>query len=54
MTAAHRRRDLADVQDLIRVLHLDEDFGAKLDASVQGMYNQLWHEAQEEDTLYES
>lgn len=53
MTAPHRRRDLADVQDLIRVLHLGEGFGAKLDASVRDMYNQLWQEAQVTDNLSE-
>jgi hypothetical protein len=53
MTAEHRRRDLADVQDLIRVLQLGEDFGDKLDASVQSIYAQLWREAQVTDTLSE-
>jgi hypothetical protein len=53
MTAPHRRRDLADVQDLIRVLHLGEDFWEKLDASVRGLYSQLWREAQVTDSLSE-
>jgi hypothetical protein len=53
MSAAHRRRDLADVQDLIRVLQLGENFGKKLDASVQSIYAQLWREAQVTDTLSE-
>lgn len=53
MTAAHRRRDLADVQDLIRALQLGLDFGEKLDASVREMYAQLWHEAQASDRLVE-
>jgi hypothetical protein len=51
MTAAHRRRDLADVQDLIRVLQLEETFATKLDASVQALYRQLWQEVQAGDDL---
>ncbi|MBE7552419.1 MAG: hypothetical protein HS126_15220 [Anaerolineales bacterium] len=53
ITAAHRRRDLADVQDLIRALQLGEDFGEKLDASVRQVYAQLWREAQAADRLVE-
>ena len=54
MTASHRRRDLADVQDLIRVLALSLDFAEKLDPSVQSLYTQLWQEAQETDNLAET
>lgn len=46
MTASHRRRDLADVQDLIRVLRLNADFSGKLDPSVRPLFIQLWQEAQ--------
>jgi hypothetical protein len=53
MTAPHRRRDLADVQDLIRVLSLEADFAEKLDPSVQELYAQLWQEVQVEDNLEE-
>jgi hypothetical protein len=53
MTAPHRRRDLADVQDLIRSLSLEADFAEKLDPSVQELYAQLWQEAQVEDNLEE-
>lgn len=53
MTAAHRRRDLADVQDLIRALSLGLDFGDRLDASVREVFVQLWHEAQAADRLSE-
>ncbi|MCK6624439.1 MAG: hypothetical protein L6R45_04615 [Anaerolineae bacterium] len=53
MTAAHRRRDLADAQDLIRALQLDPEFSQKLDASVREMYAQLWDEAQAGDRLVE-
>jgi hypothetical protein len=54
MTAPHRRRDLADVQDLIRVLALSSDFAEKLDPSVQRLYTQLWQEAQATDNLAEA
>lgn len=54
MTAPHRRRDLADVQDLIRALHLSADFGEQLDASVRDLYAQLWGEAQLTDDFQES
>ncbi len=53
MTAPHRRRDLADVQDLIRVLHLRADFTEKLDPSVRPLYIQLWQEAQTIDGFHE-
>jgi hypothetical protein len=51
MTASHRRRDLADVQDLIKHLQLKESLVEKLDASVRDLYRQLWQEAQIEDNL---
>lgn len=53
MTAPHRRRDLADVQDLIRALQLGEGFGEMLDASVREVYAQLWRESQMADRLVE-
>jgi len=53
MIAAHRRRDLADVQDLIRALQLGQEFSQKLDASVRKMYAQLWDEAPAGDRLVE-
>jgi hypothetical protein len=46
MTAPHRRRDLADVQDLIQMLGLSANFGEQLDSSVRALYAQLWSEAQ--------
>jgi len=54
MTAAHRLRDLADVQDLIRVLCLPLDLAERLDGSVQPLYQKLWHQAQVPDRLQES
>ena len=49
MSAPHRLRDLADVQDLISALRLPADFAARLDESVRGEYARLWqavHSAQ--------
>lgn len=42
MSAPHRLRDLADVQDLIGVLSLPAEFAEKLDESVRGEYRRLW------------
>jgi hypothetical protein len=49
MTAPHRLRDLADVLELIRAVHLTEDFGQKLDPYVQSKYADLWRAAQSRD-----
>ena len=46
LSAAHRLRDLADVQDLIIMLGLSLDLADRLDASVQGEYHRLWEAAQ--------
>jgi hypothetical protein len=42
MTNPGRLRDLADVQELIRVLKLLSDFAAQLDPYVRGKYGELW------------
>ena len=42
-----RLRDLADVQELIRVLKLPEDFSLDLEAFVREKYVDLWDAAQE-------
>ncbi len=47
MTAPHRLRDLADVQDLISALDLPKALGEKLDESVRGEYQQLWEAVQQ-------
>lgn len=52
-SAPHRRRDLADVQDLIRARGLPEELAEQLDASVRDLYRQLWAEAQEADRFGE-
>jgi hypothetical protein len=45
-TTPGRRRDLADVQELIRLLSLPADFATRLDASVRTLYAELWTELQ--------
>jgi hypothetical protein len=42
MTAPHRLRDLADVQEVIRVLALPQDFGDQLHPYVRARYAELW------------
>jgi hypothetical protein len=44
MTAPHRRRDLADVQDLIRVLGLNAEFAQRLDPYVRETFLTLLNE----------
>jgi hypothetical protein len=41
-TTPGRLRDLADVQELIRLLGLPADFATRLDASVRDRYAELW------------
>ncbi len=53
MTAAHRRRDLADVQDLLRTLRLPPEFAGRLDSSVRAKYHEIWEEAQTADPFDE-
>jgi hypothetical protein len=49
ISAPHRLRDLADVQDAIRVLALPEGFADRLDPSVRAAYLDLWRRAQTPD-----
>ncbi len=44
MTNPGRRRDISDVQDLIKTLSLPADLAGQLDPFVQDMYKQLWTE----------
>lgn len=46
MSAPHRLRDLADVQDLIATLKLPIGFAETLDASVREKFRELWHSTQ--------
>ena len=50
LSAAHRLKDLADVQELITVLKLPLELGERLDASVRGEYERLWQAAQGADS----
>ncbi len=45
MSAPHRLRDLADVQDLIARLNLPLSLADRLDPSVQAAYRDLWEKA---------
>ena len=45
MSASHRLRDLADVQDLIARLRLPLALADQLDPSVQAAYRDLWEKA---------
>lgn len=45
-TAPGRRKDLGDVQELIRVKQLPEGFTDRLDPSVRDLYRELWRELQ--------
>ena len=45
MSAPHRLRDLADVQDLITRLDLSLSLADSLDPSVQAAYRDLWAKA---------
>jgi hypothetical protein len=47
MTAPHRLRDLADVQDLISTLNLPLELAKKLDDSVRKEYRRLWETVQQ-------
>lgn len=47
LTAPHRLRDLADVQDLIVLLKLPRELSNSLDASVRPKYVELWDSARE-------
>jgi hypothetical protein len=42
LTGAGRFKDLGDVQELMRLLSLQRNFGDRLDAMVQGKYFELW------------
>jgi hypothetical protein len=43
MTAPHRLRDLADVQELIKIRRLAADFAERLDPYVRDKYLELWN-----------
>jgi hypothetical protein len=45
-TAPGRRKDLGDVQELVRVLNLPADLASQLNPWVQDLYRELWTEVQ--------
>ena len=45
-SVTHRLKDLADVQEAIKVLKLPLELSDKLDASVAGIYRELWEGVQ--------
>ena len=45
-TAPGRRKDLGDVQELIRRRQLPEDFAVQLNPMIQALYLELWREVQ--------
>ncbi len=47
ISAPHRLRDLADVQDLISILSLPAEFADSLDESVRSEYRRLWQSVQD-------
>src|SRR5260370_6572080 len=53
LSAPHRLRDLADVQDLIVVLSLPRGLADSLDPSVRDEYLRMWDAAQTPDALKE-
>lgn len=50
ISAPHRLRDLADVQDLVSELHLPLEFAEQLHPSVRSAYVERWRAAQEGHT----
>lgn len=46
LTAADRLKDLADVQELIKVVKLPRELGEQLDPSVRDEYYRIWDAAQ--------
>jgi len=46
MTAPGRLKDLADVQELIRLLRLPADFAEQLQPFVRAKYAELWQAVQ--------
>lgn len=49
MTNPARVKDLADVQELVRALHLDAAFALRLDPFVRPKYLELWSALQQEE-----
>lgn len=52
MTGADRMKDLADVQELIKLLSLPRDFGSRLNPYVQAKFLELWQASRGIDLRY--
>ena len=52
MTGAERMKDLADVQELIKLLDLPADFDEKLNPYVRGKYAELWATVRQTETRF--
>lgn len=52
MTGADRMKDLADVQELIKLLSLPADFSSRLDPYVQEKFTELWQAARGTERRY--
>ncbi len=53
MSAPHRLMDLADALRMVRYLRLSAEFGNRLDASVQPLFQKIWRDAQAVDKVHE-
>jgi hypothetical protein len=53
ISAAHRLKDLADVQELIKIRGLDADFAAKLNPYVRAKYLELEEAVRESESNQE-
>jgi hypothetical protein len=53
ITGAARHQDLADVENLIKVNNLAENFGDRLHPFVQAKYRELWKGTQVKDPYQE-
>jgi hypothetical protein len=49
MTGRGRRKDLSDVQEVIKVLKLERSYAERLDAYVRAQFLELWDDAQGAD-----
>lgn len=52
MTSLERVKDLADVQELIKILTLPEEFAAQLPPYVQAKFRELWNGTRQEAKRY--
>jgi hypothetical protein len=53
LSAAHRLKDIADTQEMIRALNLPLALADKLDISVRDEYIRLWHTVHDAADLYD-